>query len=86
MTDPYSIEPRCRLSDLHVSQCAHCRPPVDEPIGGHLDTYSAQPMSFAARYDGFCSGPCKTTFNEGDLIVRDDDGTYRHADCKAAYT
>jgi hypothetical protein len=43
-------EPRCDMTDLFVSQCGHCRPPVEEPPP-ELD---CGPW-FTAKLDGRCS-------------------------------
>lgn len=64
-------DPRCELSELYVSQCAHCRGLKLEPelVG---DT-------FAARYDGRCLA-CGRTFGPGDTITAYASG-YICADC-----
>jgi hypothetical protein len=57
-------EPRCELTELVVSQCAHCRPQPAEP--GREIAYR-----FEAGYDGTC-GICDEPFEAGERIGRVD--------------
>ncbi len=37
--------------------------------------------AFPAQYDGVCAEDCGTRIHPGDLIIRDEDGSFRHAEC-----
>jgi hypothetical protein len=61
---------RCDLTDLPVTDCAHCRKlpdPLAEPEQFELGPW------FAARYGGTCSG-CAETFDAGDQVRADGTG------------
>src|SRR5262245_170646 len=71
--NPQPIEERCTVSDLLVSQCAHCKqlPDVDhEPLT--LDGPRLGPW-FACQHPGSCSG-CGARFAEFDFIRADSTG------------
>jgi len=58
-------EPRCELTELPISMCAHCRKhelPEPEPL--HW---------FPARYHGRCA-ECNRPIEPGDDIATTDDG------------
>lgn len=59
-------EPECALTELPVSMCAHCHPPVDEP--------DEKPLHwFAANFPGRCAD-CGNNIEPGDSIAHTDDG------------
>jgi hypothetical protein len=62
---------RCELTDLLVEQCAHCRPvePKPEKVGPRI----------VAQYNGYCP-ECGDGIDQGDTIVRTDDG-WVHENC-----
>jgi hypothetical protein len=63
-------EPRCDVTDLLVSACAHCRPaPPAEASSTRLGPW------FAATYAGTCAG-CGGQLERGDRIRADGDGGY----------
>ncbi len=81
-------EPRCDLTDLLVSACAHCRPkpapapPVrrDPELTG-LDFDHDIGPEVLAQYDGRCACGCAEEIEAGlDQIVRTADG-WVLADC-----
>jgi len=55
---------RCELTELLVSECAHCRGFEEEPV------VSSRGQWFTATYSGRCSN-CKTSFEPGDRIRAD---------------
>lgn len=46
MAETVAAEARCDFSDLYVSQCSHCRPPVEEPA----------PLDFIGIFEGGVRG------------------------------
>lgn len=63
---------RCSLTELLVTDCAHCRghqDPPREPATAELGPW------FTARFDGRCSA-CDNTTYEGDQIRADGFGGY----------
>ena len=66
-------EDRCTVTELAVSQCAHCRPvPTPDPFGE--PAVQLGPW-FAAAYGGYCSG-CGEWFDEGEEIRADGHGAW----------
>jgi hypothetical protein len=66
-------ERRCVLSDLPVSQCAHCRNPAPRrPEYGPW---------FTAQYPGECAGPCGGDIEPGDTIRADGAGDWLCEQC-----
>lgn len=74
-------EERCPMSDLYISQCAHCRPKPPQPrfleafFTGDSDSYS-----FAATWPGKCA-QCGEWFGPGAWITRAGDNGYLCSDC-----
>lgn len=64
---------RCDLTELYVSDCAHCRGvelPAEQDVVG----------AFIANFAGVCPD-CGDAVDPGDRIVRTAAGTYIHAEC-----
>lgn len=72
-------EERCAISDLVVSQCAHCRPPAPEPP---LDRAKFGPW-FEAGHDSDCDGTCGGEIQAGDMIRSDGEGGWLCTGCGA---
>lgn len=74
-----AAEPRCTVTDLLTSACAHCRPapPAATPSRERLGPW------IAAQYRGKCAG-CGGRFEPDDRIRADGDGGYLGDCCGTA--
>jgi hypothetical protein len=67
---------RCDITELLVTECAHCRklPDLTAETPGELGPY------FTAKWPGICSG-CKEVVLAGNLIRADGTGTGYLGEC-----
>ena len=79
-------EERCEISDLLVSQCAHCRAggglqsPAELTEASVLASVREHGPLFFAKHRGPCSG-CDRGIWPDDTIRADGQGGYLHEDC-----
>lgn len=66
---------RCALTELFVSDCAHCRR-IPDP----LNEFRQYGTPFRAEYAGKCAG-CGDDFHDGDTIRADGAGGYLASCC-----
>lgn len=52
---------RCDLTDLLVTDCAHCRPKPAKPLGNGA--------TITAQFNGECSCGCEQGIREGEQIT-----------------
>jgi hypothetical protein len=64
-------EQRCAITELYITQCAHCRP---APAGQEFGPW------FPAAYEGDCAG-CDGAIEPGDRIRADGQGSWLCEDC-----
>lgn len=69
---------RCSLTELRVTECAHCRG-IPDPAAPERRTRELGPV-IAAMYPGDCSG-CAGEIEPGDAIRADGDGGWLHDGC-----
>ena len=74
-------EPRCEVTELLKSQCAHCRPSrqVEVPELPDVGPW------FEARFDSDCDGPCGGQIFEGDQCRSDGEGGWLCQRCGSHY-
>lgn len=66
-------EPRCEISDLPVSMCAHC---LGQTLGDEPDHTKPEVVStWEARYHGVCSA-CSASIKPGEPMGRTKDEAY----------
>lgn len=70
---------RCEMSDLFPEECAHCR-------GLQLDVGDLAEVRITRRWRALRSGTCPTCghqYDEGDLVMRTEDGEMVCERCRA---
>jgi hypothetical protein len=70
-------EPRCELTELLVSACAHCR---GHDLADRGDTLPPVQFWTTARYDGGCPA-CHGRITAGERLARLTDGAWVCQDC-----
>lgn len=69
---------RCELTELLVTDCAHCRGITEETL--KPPKWSGPSSPIPAAYPGRCSG-CGERITPGDLILSDKEGGWLGACC-----